>query len=189
MLRPATVVDLPIVRALIREGAARGSFDRVLATDSLRADRFFARLRQALATGYFVEEDARTGELATVAVPGYVFVPDDERSAHRPIGFGLFKAAAAGYELWLTAIAAAWRGNGHGRAMLAALLETPPGRETYVVRVAALGSESPAMAHLLQSLGYACARETPQEAWHLRDDAPEEVRRGLDIVAVTRASS
>ncbi len=187
MLRPATVVDLPIVRALIREGAARGSFDRALATDSPRANHFFVKLRQALATGYFVEEDAGTGTLATVAVPGYVFVPDSDASAHRPIGFGLFKAAAVGYELWLTAIDPAWRGHGHGRAMLAELLDTPPGREAYVVRVAASASESPTMAHLLESLGYACARETPQDAWYLREDTPDSVRRGLGTVTVNRA--
>lgn len=189
MLRPATVVDLPIVRALIREGAARGSFDRALASDSPKANLFFARLRQALATGYFVEVDAQTGEMATVAVPGFIFVPENDCSAHRPIGFGLFKAATAGYELWLTAVDPAWRGHGHGRAMLAALLATPPGREAYVARVARSGNESATMAHLLESLGYALARETPQDAWYLRGDAPEPVRRKLDAVAVNRTSS
>jgi len=189
MLRPATVVDLPVVRALIREGAAHGSFDRALATDSRASNLFFANLRQALATGYFVEEDPQTGDLATVAVPGYVYVPDNDRSAHGPIGFGLFRAAAAGYELWLTAVDAGWRGHGHGRAMLAALLKTHPGREAYVVRVRTSGRESPAMAHLLESLGYACARETPQHTWYLRDDAPEVVRRMFDAMPVNRTSN
>jgi hypothetical protein len=58
MLRPAHVVDLPILRALIREGALSGSFDRVLATESREAALFFTNLRQALASGYFVEAPA-----------------------------------------------------------------------------------------------------------------------------------
>ncbi len=66
MLRPANVVDLPILRALIREGALTGSFDRSLATESRESTLFFNNLRQALASGYFVEPDPRTGDLATV---------------------------------------------------------------------------------------------------------------------------
>ena len=81
MLRPANVVDLPILRALIREGALNGSFDRDLATESREALLFFSNLRQALASGYFVEEDPRTGDLATVSVPGYVYLPDGFKDA------------------------------------------------------------------------------------------------------------
>ncbi len=174
MLRPANVVDLPILRALIRDGAVRGSFDRELATESREATLFFSNLRQALSTGYFVEEDPRTGDLATVAVPGYVYLPEGG-GAHKPIGFGLFKAAAVGYELWLTGVDAAWRGHGHGRAMMAALLKTNPGKSAYVVRVNTFGRESPAMGHLLRSFGYVCLRETPQYTWYLRNDAPAEL--------------
>ena len=177
MLRPAHVVDLPILRALIRDGAIRGSFDRELATESRGATLFFANLRQALSTGYFVEEDPRTGDLATVAVPGYVYLP--EGGAHRPIGFGLFKATAIGYELWLTGVDAAWRGHGHGRAMMAALLKTTPGKSAYVVRMTTFGRESPAMGHLLLSFGYSCVHETPQYTWYLRNDAPVELCRRI----------
>src|SRR5207247_7899731 len=134
MFRPATVVDLPILRAVIREGALSGSFAPDLATDSREATLFFTNLRQALASGYFVEPDPRTGDLVTLAVLGFVYVPDDDRTMHRPIGFGLFKATSNGYELWLTGIDAAWRGRGHGRRMLAALLDTQPGRKAYLVR-------------------------------------------------------
>ena len=63
---------------------------------------FFYNLRRALTTGYFIEEDPATGDLTTVAVPGYVYHPDLGSATH-PIGFGLFKAIAIGYELWLTA--------------------------------------------------------------------------------------
>ena len=176
MLRPANVVDLPILRALIREGALTGSFDRSLATESRESALFFNNLRQALASGYFVEPDPRTGDLATKAVLAFVYLPDEDSTMHRPIGFGLFKASAIGYELWLTGIDAGWRGRGHGRRMLGELLATRPGREAYLVRVQTFGKESPAMAHLLAAFGYKCVRETPQLTLYLRHDAPEPLR-------------
>jgi GNAT superfamily N-acetyltransferase len=176
MLRPANVVDLPILRALIREGALSGSFDRDLATESREAALFFTNLRQALGSGYFVEPDPRTGDLAQVAVLAYVYLSDRDPTIHKPIGFGLFKATSVGYELWLTGVDAAWRGRGHGRAMMAALFDTEPGRRAYLARVKTYGAESPAMAHLLQSFGYHCVRETPQQTLYLRNDAPEPLR-------------
>jgi GNAT superfamily N-acetyltransferase len=189
MLRPATVVDLPVLRALIRDGAVMGSFDRDLASESREAALFFANLRQALATGYFVEKDPETGDLATVAVPGYVYLPENRDAMHRPIGFGIFKATAVGYELWLTGVDAAWRGRGHGRAMLAALFRTPPGQRAYLVRVKTEGRESPAMEHLLRSFGYNWAHRAQQHTWYLRYDAPEEVGRRLEIPATLRSVS
>jgi len=97
MLRPANVAHLPILRALIRDGASSGGFDRELATGSREATLFFSNLRQALATGYFVEEDPRTGDFTTAAVPGYVYVPENVGATDKPIGFGLFKATTIGY--------------------------------------------------------------------------------------------
>jgi GNAT superfamily N-acetyltransferase len=176
MLRPAHVIDLPTLRALIREGAQAGSFEPALATESQEAAKFFTSLREALGSGYSVEPDPRTGDLATFAVLAYVYVPDDEPTTHGPIGFGIFKATQIGYELWLMGIDARWRGQGHGRQMLRALLDTPPGRKAYLVRVNNFGSESPAMAHLLAAFGYSSVRETIKFNWYLRRDAPEPLR-------------
>lgn len=175
MLHPAHVGHLPVLRALIRDGAVRGGFDRELATDSREATMFFSNLRRALTTGYFIEEDPTTGDLTTVAVPGYVYHPDRGGAASNPIGFGLFKAIAIGYELWLTGVDPAWRGHGHGRAMLGALLNTPAGRRAYVVKVQRFGRDSPAMAHLLAVYKYAPTRETVHNSWFSRSDAPPEV--------------
>jgi GNAT superfamily N-acetyltransferase len=173
MLHPAHVGHLGILRALIRDGAARGGFDRSLATDSREANLFFSNLRRALTTGYFIEEDPSTGDLTTVAVPGYVYHPERGGSSSQPIGFGLFKAIPEGFELWLTGVDPAWRGHGHGRAMLGALLGTPAGRKAYVVRLQRFGRDSPAMAHLLASFDYSQTSETTaQTAWFLRGDAP-----------------
>src|SRR5215470_3370053 len=172
MLRPAHVVDLPTLRALIREGALAGHFERELATESREATLFFGHLRQALASGYFVEPDPRSGDLTTFAVLAYVYVPDHDATVHHPIGFGIFKAASIGYELWLTGVDAAWRGRGHGRRMLAELLDTPPGRKAHLVRVQNFGNANPAIAHLLGSFGYSPVRETLKLTWYLRSDAP-----------------
>ena len=179
MLQPAHVGHLPILRALIRDGAARGSFDRELATDSREAALFFSNLRQALNTGYFVEEDPRTGDLTTVAVPGYVYLPDRAGAVNHPIGFGLFKATDFGFELWLTGVDSGWRGHGHGRAMIAALLATPPGKKAYVVRVHRFGHDSAAMAHLLAKYDYVLVQKTQNHAWYLRIDAPPELGRRM----------
>jgi ribosomal protein S18 acetylase RimI-like enzyme len=186
MLYPAHVVHLPILRALIRDGAANGTFDRELATDTREAALFFSNLRQALKTGYFVEEDPRSGDLTTVAVPGYVYIPD-RGAASVPIGFGLFRATVFGYELWLSGVEAAWRGHGHGRAMIDALLNTAEGKRAYVMRISRFGRDAAAMAHLLSSLGYARARESARHTWYVRADAPlglaEHIRTATNIGA------
>ena len=102
MLQPAHVGHLALLRSLIRQGAADGSFDRELGASSPESEAFFAKLKQALVTGYFVEE-SRTGKIDTVSVPGYVFWPDDRNSSTPPTGFGLFRSLDTGYELWLAA--------------------------------------------------------------------------------------
>src|SRR5215467_317555 len=128
MLAPAHVGHLAMLRNLIREAAAEGSFDRGLAADTPASVEFFARLKRALVSGYFVEEDPRTGRIESVAVPGYVFWPEDENSGTPPVGFGLFRALDGGYELWLAGLELGKRGGGHGRALLDALFATPPER-------------------------------------------------------------
>jgi GNAT superfamily N-acetyltransferase len=179
MLHPAHVGHLSILRSLIRDGAARGGFDRSLATDSRETTLFFSNLRRALTTGYFIEEHPTTGDLNTVAVPGYVYHPDRGGAASQPIGFGLFKAIAGGYELWLTGVDPAWRGHGHGRAMLTSLLATPAGQRAFVVRVQRFGRDSPAMSHLLASFEYTQTNETIHHTWFVRSDAPTELAQRI----------
>ncbi|MEO5764064.1 MAG: hypothetical protein ABIR52_02040 [Casimicrobiaceae bacterium] len=188
MIAPAHAGHLATLRALIREGAAEGSFDRQLACDSVETKLFFANLRQALLTGYFVVEDAR-GVLSRCAVPGYVYWPEDRDDLAQPVGFGLFRAFGdLGYELWLTGVASAWRHNGHGRSMLAALLATPAGRLAWVVRVQHRSGSSSTMERLLAEHDYSAARETETTRWYLRGDAPDALRvRVTDAPIVTRA--
>src|SRR5437016_13822504 len=135
VLAPAHAGHLAMLRTLIREAAAEGSFDRGLAADTPAAVEFFARLKRALVSGYFVEEDSKTGRVESVAVPGYVFWPDDRNSDASPVGFGLFRALEAGYELWLAGLELGRRGEGQGRALLNALFGTAPGKKTWVVRI------------------------------------------------------
>jgi GNAT superfamily N-acetyltransferase len=172
MLAAAHAGHLPVLRSMIRDAAAEGSFDRELAQDSPDVRLFFTNLRQALATGYFVEQDS-SGHGYPVAAPGYVYWPDDRRAEERPVGFGVFKGFAEfGYELWLTGVDSNWRGAGHGRRMLAALLATPAGRLAWTVRVQSSGLSSAIMSHLLAEHGYSIARQGRTQAWFLRQDAP-----------------
>ena len=179
MIAPAHAGHLATLRALIREGAAEGGFDRELATDSAETQQFFAALRQALVTGYFVVEDAR-GALSRRAVPGYVYWPEDRDDLSQPVGFGLFRAFGDyGYELWLTGVSSTRRRNGHGRAMLAALLATPAGRLAWIVRVQQRSGSGAAMERLLAEHAFVPARETDTTRWYLRGDAPETLRHSI----------
>jgi ribosomal protein S18 acetylase RimI-like enzyme len=187
MLEPAHAGHLPALRALIRDGAAAGCFDAELAANSPETTLFFANLREALATGQFVVEDAR-GVLSRAAVSGYVYRPQGVDSLASPVGFGLFRAFGEfGFELWLTALAPEWRGSGHGRSLLGALLATPAGRLAFVTRVQAESRSRAAMERLLCELGYEICRETPSTLWFVRADAPQSLRsRVLTAVASPR---
>src|SRR5206468_2953775 len=76
------------------------------------------------------------------------------------------------------------RGGGHGRALIAALLATPPGQRTYVVRVQRSSRYVRQISHLLQSFGFQSAGETARLRWFVRKDAPaplaERIRGGVD---------
>jgi hypothetical protein len=180
MLQPAHVGHLALLRSLIRQGAAEGSFDRELAQDSPGAEDFFAKLKRALVTGYFVE-DVGTGKLATVAVPGYVFWPDDRHSGMPPVGFGLFRSidGNSGYELWLAGLDLSARGGGQGRALLAALFGTPAGQKTHIVRAQRDSRYLVALQHLLAEFRFTPVGDTKRLRWFLRDDAPPELASRL----------
>ena len=174
MLQPAHVGHLALLRALIRQGAREGSFDQELGESSPEAEAFFAKLRRALVSGYFVEE-GRSGKIDTVSVPGYVYWPDDRHSGTQPVGFGLFRAIDANYELWLAGLDLGSRGGGHGRALLAALFATAQGQKTYVVRVQRASRYVNALQHLLGDFGFVAVGDTKRLRWFLRTDAPADL--------------
>jgi len=174
MLQPAHVGHLAMLRSLIRQGAQDGSFDRELGATSPEAEEFFAKLRRALVTGYFVEE-SRSGRIETIAVPGYVFWPDDRNAGTQPVGFGLFRAIEGGYELWLAGVDLGSRGGGHGRQLLTALFATPQGQKTWIVRVQRGSRYAPALQHLLNNFGFNWIGTTLRLRWYLRTDAPEDL--------------
>lgn len=175
MLAPAHAGHLGLLQNWIKSGAAEGSFDRELAADSAESSLFFANLRQALVVGYFVQEGSR-GELVTRSASGYLYCPDRAGDRSNPIGFGLFKSLPnLGYELWLTGVDRAWRGLGHGRAMLSAMLATPAGKRAYVVRVDQTGTSGATMQHLLETLDFTHVRQTGDLRWYVRTDAPADI--------------
>ena len=160
-----------MLRSLIRQGAQEGSFDRELGASSPESEAFFAKLKAALVSGYFVEE-GRSGKIDTVAVPGYVYWPDDRNSGSQPVGFGLFRAVEGGYELWLAGLDLGARGGGHGRALLAALFSTAQGQQTWIVRVQRGSRYVNALQRLLVEFGFACIGDTKRLRWFLHRDAP-----------------
>jgi len=188
VLTPAHVGHLALLRTLIREAAAEGSFDRGLAADTPTAVEFFARLKRALVCGYFVEEDPKTGRVESVAVPGYVFWPDVRNGSMLPVGFGLFRALEGGYELWLAGLEFGRRGGGHGRALLDALFDTPPGKKTWVVRIPRGSRYGTIVQHLLKSYGFDHAGDTVQLRWFVRQSAPTSIAASVRNAVGTQAS-
>jgi hypothetical protein len=172
MLAPAHVGHLAMLRALIRQSAAEGSFESNLANDSPQSTEFFAKLKRALSHGYFVEEDPRTGQLTTVSVPGYVFWPDGRNSGTPPAGFGLFRTLEDGYELWLAGLELGRRGDGHGRALIDALFATPQGKKTWVVRIPRESRYRAAVHHLLRPHGFSAVGDSTHLRWFIRENAP-----------------
>ena len=164
-----------MLRSLIRQGAAEGSFDHSLAADSPSTVEFFARLKRALGSGYFVEEDPKTGRVESVPVPGYVFWPNGRDAGTPPVGFGLFRALEDGYELWLAGLEFERRGGGHGKALLEALLGTPQGKKTWVVRIPRGSRYSAVVHHILAPFDFQHAGDTKQLRWFVRRSAPAVV--------------
>jgi ribosomal protein S18 acetylase RimI-like enzyme len=188
MLAPAHAGHLGLLQNWIKGAAAEASFDRELASDSVASALFFANLRQALVVGTFVQEDV-AGTLSTHAASGYVYFPEQTEDRSRPIGFGLFKALPhLGYELWLTGLDRAWRGHGHGRAMLASILATPVGQLAYVTRVDIAGASGSTMQHLLESLSFSAVRDTSNQRWFVRADAPADVAARIHAATAVRPS-
>lgn len=176
MLVPAHVGHLAMLRSLIRQSAAEGSFESSLAADTPQSVDFYAKLKRALAHGYFVEEDPHTGRTDSVGVPGYVFWPDDRHSGNPPVGFGLFRALEGGYELWLAGLELGWRGDGQGHALIDALFATTQGKKTWIVRIPRGSRYRAAVHHLLLPHEFAAVGDTTHMRWFLRAGAPQALK-------------
>jgi ribosomal protein S18 acetylase RimI-like enzyme len=185
MLFPAHAAHLGRLRNWIKSGAAEGSFDRELATDSAKSTLFFANLRQALVVGHFVQED-RCGKLYTCPASGYMYYAERSGDRSHPIGFGLFKTSGIGCELRLSGVDNAWRGRGHGNAMLSAMLATPAGHFSCVVRVNPSGASGATMRHLLESLEFTAIRETADLRGCGRTDAPADIATRIGTAPLLR---
>ena len=181
-LEPAHAGHLAFIRALIRDGAALGSFDRELAVDCPSATLFYANLRCALQSGYFVQCDPARGTMP-VHANGYVYRPP---AAESPIGFGLFREYAGNwFEFWLLAISPQHRRRGHGRAMVRALLTTPVGRLAQLARCNRTSHGSEIVVRLLREVGFVPRRATAQQTWLVHERAPDDfVRQVTDAPVI-----
>ncbi|MFO1311703.1 MAG: hypothetical protein U1F41_06500 [Burkholderiales bacterium] len=171
-LVPAHGGHLEWIARLLREGAAHGSFDAELATESLAARVFFDNLDRMLRTGSFLSDRG------TCPASGYVFLVEREGRPPVPAGFVLFKSFGdSSFELWLCGIERRYRGRGFCSAMLAAALRTPAGMLAHVARVHRSGRDSGAISKALERNGYRAAHEGPEVRWFVRKDAPDEIVR------------
>lgn len=180
MLTPAHVGHLPFLKRLLRDGAAEGSFGRELARPGPATDAFYASLRQALQSGYFVQPDPLDNRPVRISVTGYVY---SIAGSGAPIGFGFFKEfSRVGYEFWLAGLEAPFRGKGHGRAMFEELLATPVGQLCRVARCP-LGEPGPARAaQILLEQGYRIYRTTDRSQWLVHTNTPAAIVQNLSGV-------
>jgi hypothetical protein len=172
VLTTATPTHLALIRSIVEEGAHQGSFSRALATTSVSTEAFFEKLRWSLQTGHLPQFDPRTRAIIVTRVTGYVF---SEREKSANIGFGIFRDFFEdGNELWLTGLRSEHHGFGLGRAMLAELLDTPPGRATQLARCTSHSSGAQRCSHVLKTLGFSTCRIANDEEWllHRRTPAP-----------------
>jgi len=171
-LVPAHPGHLDWIARLLREGAAAGSFDAELATNSLSSQVFFANLRRALEVGYLLTE-AGDGPPSQTAASGYVYTLASASRGAIPIGFTLFKSIGGlGFEVWLVGVDRRFRGKGFCKGMLQAVLATPAGMLAHVARVNRAGNDFEAMGRALGAAGYRAERDGPGVRWFVRGDAP-----------------
>ena len=188
-LVPAHPGHFDWVARTLREGAAQGSFDAELATDSMASHLFFANLRQALQTGYFLDGKG-DGPPAQVPASGYVLTLSSASRGTIPIAFALFKSIGGlGFELWLVAVDRRYRGKGFCKAMLQAALGTPAGMLAHVARVNRAGTDCEAIGKVLVTAGYRPEREGPDVRWFVRQDAPQALVRLVRAGGATRSES
>ena len=174
MLQPAHVGHLAMLRSLIRQGAQDGSFDRELGATSPEAEAFFAKLKRALVTGYFVEE-GRSGKIDTIAVPGYVFWPDD-----RTAGPSRSASASSGRSTAATNCGSPGSISARAAAVMAARCwrrcsRPRKAKRRTIVRVQRGSRYVEALQHLLADFGFMPVGDTLRLRWFLRTDAPADL--------------
>ena len=173
MLQPAHVGHLAMLRSLIRQGAEDGSFDRDLAADSPAAEEFFAKLKRALVTGYFVEESAPASSPPSPS-PATCSGRTIATAGSPPVGFGLFRSIdGTGYELWLAGLDLAARGGGQGRAVAGvAVRNTSRARRRRSFACSATSRYVNGLQSLLVDFGFNSIGDTLRLRWFLHKDAP-----------------
>lgn len=136
-------------------------------------DRVFHRSAASLAIGHFVQRDSPGGAPRQLHVTGYVY---QLIYATMPIGFGMFKQfLRTSLELWLIGIGAAHRRQGHGRALIQALLSTPAGQLAHLARVNRGGLCSEIAARLLAECGFVQHRTTSTQPWLVHPAAASDL--------------
>lgn len=162
MFSPASENDLPELRALIRDGAACGSFDSALAADCPESRLFFENLRGVVSNGVWRRPTQGGGQ---IAIPAQVLIYRPSLTIASRGFVALRGIGKLGYELWLTALDPECRGLGIGHRMLAEFLETPLGHQTIIAQCDKAAKGSNACASILQAEGFKVARVGHYSMW------------------------
>ncbi len=171
MLRAATETDLPLVRELIVDGAKSGSFDADLARATREADFFFARMRRVVLEHVWLRASPNGG--APVTIPANLWIFEEKGVSPAPIGFFAVRGAGHfGYELWLAAVRAEYRGRGLGKQMVREMLSLPMGRQISVAQCDLHASGPRRMASILCQVGFQSARRGEVTEWLASDGLP-----------------
>jgi GNAT superfamily N-acetyltransferase len=164
MLRASTETDLPLVRELIVDGAKAGSFDADLARATRESDFFFARMRRVVLDHVWVRASLSSG--TAVIIPATIWIFEEQCVSPTPIGFFAVRGAGHfGYELWLAALQAEYRGRGLGKQMVREVLASPMGQRISLAQcdVHAVGPRR--MATILSQMGFRSARRGDATEW------------------------
>jgi hypothetical protein len=168
MLRLATEADFPVIRELIVDGAASGSFDAQLVHPTTQASaEFFGRLRQVIQKRVWLRPDVSKHML--LAIPACVWIFEDPVWGRGPLGFVAVRGAGRiGYELWLATIELAYRQKGAGKKMIGEVLGTSIGPQVVVAQCDRRAEGPRRMASILRQFGFECLREGTQSEWLAR---------------------
>ena len=189
MLQPAHVGHLALLRSLIRQGARTAASIAISAIDSPSAEEFFAKLKRALVTGYFVE-DVGSGKLATVVGSRLRVLARRPPQRHaagrlRPLPCDRRR----GYELWLAGLdLGRARRRPRPRAAGGAVRDAAGPEDLHRPRAARLELRQGRCNSLLVDFGFTPIGDTARLRWFLHNDAPDALSLRACATRSTRTS-
>jgi ribosomal protein S18 acetylase RimI-like enzyme len=180
MLTVANEQHLPLIAEILIDGSRKGSWGAGLGDGSRELPQLLAKLRYVFAHGDLPQVDPRTGVVVKTLITGYVY---SVCAGSPPVGFGLFKDFLdSALELWMLGLSESERGKGHGRTMVAELLDTPLGARIRFARCALQAEGARRCSHVLRTLGFSPCRAPANEEWLLHTGTPPSIVTAINTM-------